>query len=553
MSRGSLEGRSASLRELQRCLEEGRAKAGLDQSQVAKRAGLGRTTVNGALRADRVPSADTVAAIARVLRLEVDQMLRLRQQAATESVAEKEMDEGPGGVGRPVGEWDPYDLEVHPAGSLAATSAQQTDDAGMSPPPAPSVDLPGYVRREHDATLAGVVEAAAGGRSGLLVLIGPSSTGKTRACWEAVQILSDRGWRLWHPFDPSRVEGALAGLQQVGPRTVVWLNEAQHYLGDTHHGETLAAALRALLTDRDRGPVLVLGTLWPEYEREYSALPQPGRPDPYGQVRELLAGRTVSVPDTFDQAALEAARLIADGGDTLLAAALQRAPDGRVAQDLAGAPELLRRYRSASAPARCLLHAAMDARRLGVGLHLPIEFLADAAADYFSDHEYDLLADDWVERALDELTKPVHGHLAPFRRSSPRRTSRSPRTASSPAVTSTQAARYRLADYLEEHGRTRRSLYPPASFWQAAHDHITDVDDVERLGSAAFERHRLQWAYHLYALVPAPRSLAMLALIRQIVGDLEEAERLLVQACAAGDQQALRRRFLWRDRSLNRA
>ncbi|MFD4737596.1 tetratricopeptide repeat protein [Streptomyces virginiae] len=384
-----------------------------------------------------------------------------------------------------------------------------------------------------------MVETAAGGRSGLLVLVGPSSTGKTRACWEAVQILSDRGWRLWHPFDPSRAEAALASIQQVRPHTVVWLNEAQHYLGDTHHGETLAAALRALLTDQDRGPVLVLGTLWPEYEREYSALPQPGRPDPYGQVRELLTGRTVSVPDTFDQAALEAARLIADGGDTLLAAALQRAPDGRVAQDLAGAPELLRRYRSASAPARCLLHAAMDARRLGVGLHLPIDFLADAAADYFSDHEYDLLANDWVDQALDELTKPVHGHLAPLRRSNPRRTSRAPRTASSRTVTSTQAARYRLADYLEEHGRKRRSLYPPASFWQAAHDHITDIDDLERLGSAAFERHRLQWAYHLYALVPASRSLVMLALIRQIVGDLEEAERLLVRACAAGDQQAL--------------
>ncbi|MFJ3174748.1 helix-turn-helix domain-containing protein [Streptomyces roseus] len=517
LSLGFQERRSASLLELQRCLEEGRAKASLDQTQVAKRAGLGRTTVNSALRADRVPSADTVAAMARVLRLEVDQMLRLRQQAATEFADAGPVDETPHGMGRAVGDWDPYDLEVHPARSLTDSPEQPTNHDRKPLPLTTRVALPGYVRREHDAVLANVVEAAAGGRSGLLVLVGPSSTGKTRACWEAVQTLSEHGWRLWHPYDPSRVEAALAGVQQVGPRTVVWLNEAQHYLGDIHHGEILAATLRTLLTDRTRGPVLILGTLWPEYEREYSALPQPGRPDPHPQVRELLAGRTVSIPDTFDQAALGAARLIADGGDTLLASALQRAADGRVTQELAGAPELLRRYRSASAPAQSLLHAAMDARRLGVGLHLPIDFLMDAAIAYLSDHEYDLLTENWAELALDELTKPVHGQLAPLRRTNPRRTSGRPGKPGGSGSMPTRTALYRLADYLEEHGRQRRSLYPPASFWQAALDHLTDIDDLERLGSSAFERHRLQWAYHLYARLPAPRSLAMLALIRQLV------------------------------------
>ena len=40
------------------------------------------------------------------------------------------------------------------------------------------------------------------------------------------------GWRLWHPFDPTRAEAAQEDLHRVEPHTVVWLNEAQHYLGD---------------------------------------------------------------------------------------------------------------------------------------------------------------------------------------------------------------------------------------------------------------------------------------------------------------------------------
>ncbi|MFJ9329612.1 hypothetical protein ACIRPN_33365 [Streptomyces sp. NPDC101230] len=62
---------------------------------------------------------------------------------------------------------------------------------------------------------------------------------------------------------------------QVEPRTVVWLNEAQHYLGDREAGERIAAALHHLFVAPERGPVLVLETLWPEYAKEYTTLPAP--------------------------------------------------------------------------------------------------------------------------------------------------------------------------------------------------------------------------------------------------------------------------------------
>ncbi|MEU2951036.1 hypothetical protein [Streptomyces xanthochromogenes] len=406
--------------------------------------------------------------------------------------------------------------------------------------------LPGYVSRGHDRVLADAVQDAAAGRSRIVVLVGASSTGKTRACWEAVQPLAHQRWRLWHPFDPTRAESALAELGRVGPRTVVWLNEAQHYLGDRLVGERIAAAVHQLLVDDERGPVLVLGTLWPEYAHRYTRQPAPDGEDVYSRVRELLAGRTVSVPDTFDGTALAAAAALAEQGDGLLADALTRARDGgRVTQDLAGAPELLRRYEQATPAARALLDAAMDARRLGVGLHLPQAFLTDAASDYLSQSDYDQLTDDWAETAYAELAELVHGKQAPLRRTTPR-PPRHPPIPSAAADTSTPLSSgpvFRLADYLEQHGRTtRQRLCPPDSFWHSAHAHLTHPDDLNTLSYAAERRHRLLWAHYLHHRAADhgnTEALRRLALEREQAGDPAGAEALARQAADRGNTDAL--------------
>ncbi|MFJ7073459.1 hypothetical protein [Streptomyces sp. NPDC098781] len=452
--------------------------------------------------------------------------------------------------------------------------------------------LPGYVCREHDRVLAEVVREAAQGRSRLVMLVGSSSTGKTRACWEAVQPLGSWGWRLWHPFAPMRAEAALAGLREVQPETVVWLNEAQHYLGDPQLGERIAAELHALLTDAGRGPVVVLGTLWPEFARQYMALPRPGEEDLHSRVRELLAARTLSVPETFDGQALRAAAVLADEGDMLLADALARASgSGRIAQDLAGAPELLRRYQQGSPAAAAILNAAMDARRLGVGPHLPQAFLAEAAVDYLSEVDYGQLGEDWVESAFAELTRLVHGKQAPLRRTIVRSASASPARAPAPAVSPASRAPhplFQLADYLEQHGRSmRRRLCPPASFWQAASLHLSHPDDLNSLARAAHARCRLQWADHLRrraaeagharALLAQAaqceqvadwagakvlyrraadaghtRALALLAEVHARTADLETAQSLAWQAAEAGHPRALARLAVLREQAGDR-
>jgi hypothetical protein len=275
-------------------------------------------------------------------------------------------------------------------------------------------ELPVYVPREHDALLEQVVRAAAGGRSGIAVLVGGSSTGKTRACWEALQVLRTQPgqWRLWHPIDPTRPDAALRELPGIGPRTVVWLNEAQFYLdpADGVLGERVAAGLRELLRAPARAPVLVLATLWPRYWDTLTARPDKGA-DPHAQARELLAGHDITVPAAFTPAQLDQ---LGKTGDPRLALAATAARDGQVIQFLAGAPELLARYRNAPPAAAALIDAAMDARRLSMGAGLPRAFLEAAVPGYLTATEWDALGEDWLEQALAYAAVPCKGVPGPL-------------------------------------------------------------------------------------------------------------------------------------------
>ena len=386
-------------------------------------------------------------------------------------------------AGRPLAEMtDPFALEVH--------RPVQPED------PQPGLPaLPTYVPREHDTKLARVVRAAAEDRSGIAVLVGGSSTGKTRACWEALQLLRDRPgqWRLWHPIDPSPPDAALRELPAIGPRTVVWLNEAQFYLevADARLGERVAAGLRELLRDPARGPVLVLATLWPQFWDDLTARPAGGA-DPHAQARELLTGHDITVPAAFIAAQLQQLR---QAGDARLAHAAAAAQDGQVIQFLAGAPELLARYRNAPPAAAALIHTAMDARRLGMGPALPQPFLEAAAPGYLTDAEWDALDEDWLEQALAYTAKRCKGVRGPLTRIRPHPTRpRAPGSRESDEqppggpASSPGGPLYRLADYLDQYGRHhRKNQFPPAGFWAAAADHAFPGDQA-RLGDAAHAR-----------------------------------------------------------------
>ncbi|WP_433732850.1 hypothetical protein ACQP0C_11095 [Nocardia sp. CA-129566] len=366
---------------------------------------------------------------------------------------------------------DPFALEVHKPITVDTGADLQL--------------LPAYVPRRHDEELGVVVRRAAAGESGIAVLVAGSSTGKTRALWEALAPLRNGGgWRLWHPQSPTRSQ-ALDELSRVRSRTIVWLNETQRYLvGD--HGERAALALQTLLTDNTRSPVLVLGTLWPIHHDRLCR-------DPAAQTSKLLDGSVIEVPNAFTGAALEAMRRAATT-DPRLAMAVERAEDDQVTQYLAGGPELVRHYRFSSSPvAKAVIEVAMDAVRMGHPNSLPYGLLRDAVPDYLTGVDRDGLTEDWLERALAETSEPCKGARGPVTRvnSLPaqgrrgrRNRSRTPNGGPAPAVVPT----FVLADYLDQYGRTSRAeTIPPIGFWEAAADHAY-AGCLTALGHAAWHR-----------------------------------------------------------------
>ena len=103
--------------------------------------------------------------------------------------------------------------------------------------------------------------------------------------------------------------------------------------------------------------------------------------------------------DTFSDAERKATAQLASK-DPRLAEALAD-PDYNVSEVLAGAPELVRRYEQATEEQKAVLHAAIDARRVGIQAPLSEQLLREAARGYlFTVHPDDT----WFPPALAELT-----------------------------------------------------------------------------------------------------------------------------------------------------
>ncbi len=274
---------------------------------------------------------------------------------------------------------------------------------------------------------------------------------------------------MWHPFDPTRPEAALDALERVGPRTVVWLNETQLYLltEGSDQGERVAARLRTALGDDTRGPMVVLGTMWPEYWRTLTRRPDAGEPDPHAQARDLLAGTHIGVPESFDLNIGEALRDTA-GTDPRLVEAAVRAENGELAQYLAGAPALLERYETAPDAAKALITAAIDLRRLGHGPAIPVGLLEVGTPGYLTDRQWNSVREDWFSCALTYVQQPCHGAHRALTRMRPR-----------PGQVTQNEPHYRLADYLERAGRQeRRREIVPAAMWRELAARVTNPLDA---------------------------------------------------------------------------
>ncbi|MCC8250491.1 hypothetical protein [Saccharothrix luteola] len=363
-------------------------------------------------------------------------------------------------------------------------------------------DLPTYLPREHDRALAEMLTAK---RTAMVVLTGESSTGKTRALYEA--IAAELGtWPLLYPRTAEDLLHLLAN--GVEPGTVLWLNETQNHLLDTH-GERAAAALRTLL--KLPGPFIVVGTLWPQY---WSTLTGPNQP----QARNLLHHRVtrIRVAKRFTTAQMATAPT-----DPRLAKALATAHDGEVVQAIAGGTAVVERYEHPDTPedryATAILTAALDARRLGHHALLTTALLTAAAPDYLADDDRVDAPETWFEIGLKTATATRLGVAALI----PKRLHRGVGPPDG----------YHLHDYLDQHGRfTRRRALTPDSLWDALMAHAHDPEDRFRLARSAYHRLRYRHADPLYRTATATGSTTTAVRMMSVLiahGRVDEVRELL--------------------------
>ncbi len=506
-------------------LDAARLAARLSKSQLAARAALSRTTVTTALNnTGATPSKETVTALAGALGLDNGPLLALRERAAkTKPVSEHRAGQGPapgpsvvhtvqgdvsgtvimaGGevtlTSHPRREHTPIDDQAVGVDRLSPAQLQVHAAVLPAPDPGGYPFLTPYLPRPHDVRLCESLEPALDGDTSVLVMLtGGSSTGKTRALYEALHAQAPRRGLL-RPATANDLLRLLAD-GQVDEQVVLWLNEAQRFFYGTSAAEA-AAALHQLL--HQRTGIVAVGTLWTSpYWEELTRFGTSA--DPHAQVRELLTDPAIThipVPGHLSPHELDQwEELAAARGDRRMRDALHAgtADRGRVVQHLSGGPALLAVYdqgpgHTFTPVEHALITAAIDARRLGHRAPLPAALLAQAA-DADLDPRERPTDPDWAQAALTALCTG--------RRPSGARTDiRHTLTALHPHVPRADAeVGYEPADYLDQHLRRRRAdqLGSPA-LWQALLDHAHDPESLYSLAQAAEARGLFQHAARLY-------------------------------------------------------
>ncbi|MET7400564.1 hypothetical protein ABZS66_44510 [Dactylosporangium sp. NPDC005572] len=333
-------------------------------------------------------------------------------------------------------------------------------------------ELPAYVEREFDfrlrAALTGVVE-----RGSFVILVGGSSTGKTRSLYEAIHDVAPN----WYLVQPAETEELLELKHDPPGRTIFWLDELQRYLGG--HPPLSAECVRALT----RKPNIVVGTLWPDH---YDARIMGGQSDPAGadDIRRLLRSAIViSVAEDFTTAERERAYEKAEE-DARIRIALETR-DAGLTQVLAGGPALVLHWEQARPYAKAMINAAADAHRLGVQSPLSEDLLVEAMAGYLSGHRRVKPPGQWLSDAVPYATQPLHGDVSAL-------------SASDGGRPGTFAG-YTVADYLAQHlRRHRRAERIPDEAWQAFVTRTNRPADLRRIADSATAR--LRYVYTEQAL-----------------------------------------------------
>jgi outer membrane protein OmpA-like peptidoglycan-associated protein/transcriptional regulator with XRE-family HTH domain len=431
----------STLAELAAVLNRLRLAANLTLRQLSRRTGYSASTLSDLLNGRRTRlSWDTVAKVvvacydsAGKSRADLQAWHAAWDRACRSADAQRWPPAGSGPRRTPARLCDPYEMSVHRAVSVGE-----------------DVSPPAYIERDLDRDLRQAL-ATDQARSRFFLLIGASGTGKTRLAYEAVRAaLPDFGVLL-----PTSAADLAA---PPPPRTIVWLDDIDQHLNWANLTPlTMQAMLRA------PGPVIILGTIWPERYHTYVALSASPAEDVYQRQREILnLANVIVVPSQLSAAELARAHATAQS-DPRIAEAL-KATDSELFQTLTAGPHLALRWATADAYAESLMSVALDAQRAGLPGPLTVGQLREAAAAYLSPRQLAQAPSDWFERALAYATTQVPGGIAVL-------------APDSPGTDAGTAVGYRAADYLLQ---VRRAAADTAAA-RAAYASLDDPRTVAEL------------------------------------------------------------------------
>jgi tetratricopeptide (TPR) repeat protein len=400
------------------------------------------------------------------------------------------------------GEWDALEAGAH--------RARPGDDGGV---------VPQYVLRDKDAVLRRQISRAAQ-RGGLVLIVGDSTAGKTRAAFEAVRAVLPQH-RVLAPTSGSDLPPVMETVARFGAPCVVWLDNLENYLEPGGLDPALLAELVRLTT-----PVVATMRL-EAYEIFSSQVRQVGADygDIAGRRTALIGERVLNLTEPIELERLwtstELDRADVCDDSRIIDALAHHGPYG-IAEYLAAGPALWLEWRRSFRPGghprgAALVAAAVDLARTGLRAPYPLELLAELHEHHLAAAGGPLLRAEPLDEALDWAARLRHG-------------------TTSLLLPTSDAGAWKVFDYLIDHTDSP----VPRLVWDTALAHAADDTDRYTIGFNAYPAARdiAETAWRPLADAGYPDAANGLGNLFSEAGKPLEAEEMYRRALASGKTAA---------------
>ncbi|MFE1889015.1 tetratricopeptide repeat protein [Streptomyces microflavus] len=351
-----------------------------------------------------------------------------------------------------------------------------------------------------------------------MLVVGDSTAGKTRACFEALRTELPE-YRVAAPTAGPDLVTVVEVIDRTATRCAVWLDDLESYLG--------AGGLEpGLLAEFGRLRIPVLATM---RHQQFDIFTTPGDTERAGteHTRSALTGArvlrqldAVEIDRLWSTGELQRA---GEADDDRIADALTHHGPYGLAEYLAAGPALLQEWHRATRPgghprAAALIAAAVDLTRTGLTPPYTLRLLTEAHEPYLTAAGGPLLRPESLDTALAWATRRRHG-------------------ATSMLVPTQDPDAWGVFDYLTDHTDTPI----PDTTWHTALQHTTDADNLTIIGIHAHKAAPgiAETSYRRAVEAGHTRAMFNLAHLLHQAGRGEEAEGFYRRAVEAGHTDAM--------------